>query len=603
MKISVVAIAYCILASVRTQLAFACNEADTYDFIVVGSGPGGCVFARRAAECGHSVLLLERGNYGADGPFDVGDPTNIYTTADTRIPKMFATAVTGGFAGSEGIPSATNPYLGGAATLAFQGNMIGGASNMNGMLWARPDLEKEITTLNEWPANWNAGKISQAFSRVEVQTSKNSFETLFSRNIHQVAVSQGFTGSNLNRDGENVEVLQYSEITRKNGQRHDAFSAYINDADPSIKDRITVITEYNVQRVDVEEYDIGGGETRLRAKSVDGGRFCANEGVVLAAGAIKSPKILEDSGIGGLGLVENNQVGENLQDHLNHLVAYAHDFTFAPNTYEFDFPVVAEQAGLHQTSQTGLFADSFARMILFSKELGSTLHNFQAHLLEGLPFFAQQDGTSQVGWSFNAIGFAALALDIKSKGWVHGDTFNANWGSDPTELGVMAAGIQRIRQILSAVTAQTGILFFEIDPATNQPYIDSNTNQPTPVQHMQQDSIPELIATLAQVVQAARAPVCSSFHFTGSLSLGKVVDPHTIEVFGDYDVTKPDGSIVKEKQNIKGLHVVDASIIPKIPRRNPMALTYAVAEHASSNILKCGVEAMGDPHFKASLGR
>ena len=70
--------------------------------------------------------------------------------------------------------------------------------------------------------------------------------------------------------------------------------------------------------------------------------------------------------------------------------------------------------------------------------------------------------------------------------------------------------------------------------------------------------------------------------FVGSLALGKVVDECTMEVFGDR--IHSNGSNAKQKP-IKGLHVVDASLFPKIPRANTMALTYAVAERASHLIL------------------
>ena len=169
--------------SVATALAQQLPElppncvADTpYDFIVVGSGPSGSVFTRRAAEQGKKVLLLERGEFGpSGGKFDTGTGGSYYNSADTRIPKMFAVNEVP-FAPIETLASFENAFIGNTRTLVFQGLTTGGGSGINGMAWRRPNFDTEFTEEKGWPldSGWTGDTFRKAFKVAESAGSVNT---------------------------------------------------------------------------------------------------------------------------------------------------------------------------------------------------------------------------------------------------------------------------------------------------------------------------------------------------------------------------------------------------------------------------------------------
>lgn len=531
------------------------------------------------------------------------------------------------YEGMEILVSDENSFLNldgeGGRTLTFQGKMKGGGSGINGGIWTKPDLDNEFGSDSEWPSGWDKDLMEKAFRAVEdgprsneglVKLEKNSFGTNFTDVLLSgLAAFSGidlFTTEDYNAVGDDIQIIEMSEIAKKNGQRHDAFLAYIESLESEIRDKITVMDGVTVESVEFEEIarnaagDASGqgpqGGTpgngngpppsELKAKGVnsDGGFYCALQGVVLAAGALQSPAILERSNVGKDMAVDNSEVGENLQDHLSLLQVFGMG---APPNYIFnDFPQFEAQVQEYFQFQTGLFADSFAKLLIFSKERDSVVHNFEAEFFEGLPFFVNpnfnpEDPTS--GPLYGAIGFAAQTLDISSKGYVHDPVnfaFTANWGSENEELEIMADGIQRIRRLLSTITAETGLPFFELGPDGGVA-MDPTTGQPVPVNPEYRDTINVLRAKLAATAPEQAFPVYTAFHYCGSLSLGKVVDPETMEVMGEREIRVNPALTKTYQQNINGLHVVDASLFPKIPRKNTMSLTYAVSEIASSKIL------------------
>ena len=210
---------------------------------------------------------------------------------------------------------------------------------MNGMSWAEPDWDEEITGSNEWPTSsgWDPLWLRQANRRSKkvVNIERNRHHTQVSGLLQQTALNPqnglGFSTRTVNGGNPAENTIQMTTITRKDHKRHDAFTAYIDEAPASVKDKITVFAgpQYRANRVLMEAgVDPLAGESRLKARGVETGSgvLCAEKGVVVAAGALWSPALLEQSGLGTtanvqpLGypsaIVENNQIGENLQDHL-----------------------------------------------------------------------------------------------------------------------------------------------------------------------------------------------------------------------------------------------------------------------------------------------
>jgi len=302
---------------------------------------------------------------------------------------------------------------------------------------------------------------------------------------------------------------------------------------------------------------------------------------VLSAGAVYSPIILERSGVGDASILsdlnipvilENDDVGRNLMDHLQTPVTVRQKRNLN-NPYRNFFTRLWERIR-YVISHDGLYAESRIGLGLFFKLLNSTpFVDFQTSFLELPPF---PELFSFNGSPLSAVG---LCLNSKTRGEVHysgspGDpvggglvvgrpgTLKPNYLESDDDVLCLAKGQKRLREILIA----TGIILGEDIPGEGFRRYGDEAFEFT---------VDELRSLLPKY------STFSGVHFTSSLSLGKVVDNDTVEVYGFETLSNG----TKIKQSIKGLHVTDASIIPRNIRVNTMATVYAVSEHASSLIL------------------
>lgn len=203
-------------------------EQCEYDYVVVGSGIGGSVFARRAAEQGHRVAILERGvAVQTSGPFDFGAANQPpFVTDDTRIPKMNPFSLYQGTDTTEfGVTSLPVASLNDEVTEIFHGNMQGGGSSINAMIWERAE--------RGWPAMWDpaAEEIAYGLAEEVLHIEQDSFQTYHSNAIIQAAEAAGLK-----------DFVKRTKLPRRDGIRQDAFTAYVLSAEPEILERITMFT-------------------------------------------------------------------------------------------------------------------------------------------------------------------------------------------------------------------------------------------------------------------------------------------------------------------------------------------------------------------------
>ena len=303
------------------------SEAPGWDYIVVGAGTAGCLLANRlSADPQVRVLLLEAG--GSDDYAWIHIPVGyLYCIGNPRTDWLYQTEPDAG--------------LNGRVLRYPRGKVLGGSSSINGMIYMRGqarDYDGWADALGDPAWRWDAClpffKQHEAHWRGADEHHGGGGEWRVERQRLSWALLDAFALAaqqagipachDFNR-GDN-EGVGYFEVNQKRGLRWNASQAFLRPARG--RRNLQVRTGALVQRLLVERRGDGtlaaGG---VEYRSADGGvqTLRAARGVVLAAGAIGSPQLLQLSGIGpapllaqhGIAVVhELPGVGENLQDHL-----------------------------------------------------------------------------------------------------------------------------------------------------------------------------------------------------------------------------------------------------------------------------------------------
>ncbi|QHN03669.1 GMC family oxidoreductase [Granulicella sp. WH15] len=305
------------------QLRLTAELKLTYDFIICGSGSSGSVVARRLAENPKvSVLLLEAG--GQDDIPNIVDP------------RQWATNL-----GSDrdwGFQAQSNPELNGRAIGMSMGKVLGGGSSINVLHWVRGHRSDWNHFADEaGDAAWNYESVLKLYRRIEdwhgepdaeyrsnggaIFIKPSRSESPLSLATFEAARSIGVPPfGNLNgRMMEGEGGCSYTERAIRNGKRQSVFRAYVF---PYMdRPNLTVLTRALVTRITFDHNRASGVEVAHNGKLYHIG---AGLEVVLSLGAIQTPKVLMQSGIGdqaelqrfGIPLVQHLPgVGQNFQDH------------------------------------------------------------------------------------------------------------------------------------------------------------------------------------------------------------------------------------------------------------------------------------------------
>jgi choline dehydrogenase len=305
--------------------ALAEAAAQTYDYVIVGAGSAGCLLANRLSANPESrVLLLEAG--GRDNYFWIHIPVGyLYTINNPRTDWCYKTE--------------PDPGLNGRSLHYARGRVLGGCSSINAMIYMRG----QPRDYDEWASLGNAGwdwqsvlpffKASEHYvhgademhgdqGELSVEERRVNWEILDA--WREAAAECGIPKvADFNR-GDNFGCA-YFQVNQQRGRRQNTHQAFVEPV--RHRSNLDVLTHAEVQRIRLAASQgrlrAGGVEVRIAGSELR--YIAARREVILAAGAIGSPQLLQLSGIGpadplrehGIAVThELPGVGANLQDHL-----------------------------------------------------------------------------------------------------------------------------------------------------------------------------------------------------------------------------------------------------------------------------------------------